>query len=110
MANTTPKIFGQLRPVNTVSPSLLYTAPLTKQAQVTLFISNQGGAAEFFRIALVPNGQSVSTARYVAFDTPLIGNGVFALTGIGLDSGDSIFVKSSLGNLSFTATGVEFSP
>lgn len=110
MANTTPKIFNQLRPLNTAVPSQLYSVPLQRQAQITLFVANQGNTGEFFRIALVPDGQSLTTARYIAFDTPLIGNGVFAVTGIGLDSGDSIFVKSAIGNLSFTATGIEFSP
>ena len=109
MTNTSPKIFNQLRPVS-VTPVQLYNVPAQRQAQVTLFVANQGGASEFFRIALVPDGQSLTTARYIAFDTPLIGNGIFAVTGIGLDSGDSIFVKSANGNLSFTATGIEFSP
>lgn len=110
MATSLPKIFGQLKPINVVSPNLLYSAPANKQAQVTIFVSNQSVTQEYFRIALVPNGQPVSAARYIAFDTPLIGYGVFAVTGIGLDTGDSIFVKSQLGNLSFTATGIEFSP
>jgi hypothetical protein len=110
MATTTPKIFGQLKPSNVVSPNLLYIAPAGKQAQITIFISNQGSGQDFFRVALVPNGQSITTARYVAYDTPLIGFGVFAVSGIGLDTGDSIFVKSSSGNLSFTATGIEFGP
>lgn len=109
MATSTPRIFGQSKPIGTVS-TILYTVPVNRQAQVTLFISNQSGSADNFQVALVQAGQTLGTARYIAYDTPLIGNGVFALTGIGLNSQDTIHVRSQLGNLSFTATGVEFSP
>ena len=109
MSTTIPKIFGQLKPAG-LTTNILYSVPIGKQAQVTIFVTNQGTGNESFRVGLVPNGQTLTTARYVAFDTPLIGNGVFAITGIGLDTQDTIYVRSSLGALSFTATGVEFSP
>jgi hypothetical protein len=109
MTTTTPQIFGQLQPTNTASASLLYQAPIYQQAQATVFVCNQTIAPEQFRIALVPRGTTIETANYIAYDTPLIGNGVFALSSIGLNSGDAIWVKSALGNLSFTATGIEFS-
>ena len=109
MATSIPRIFGQSKPVGTVTTTL-YIVPGSRQAQVTIFIANQSNSADNFQVALVQAGQTLTTARYVAFDTPLIGNGVFALTGIGLNSQDSIIVRSNFGNLSFTATGVEFSP
>lgn len=109
MTVTTPRIFGQIKPSDTLNESVLYTVPESRQAQVTMYVCNQGGGTEFFRIALVPSGGLVNSFRYVAFDTPLSGNGIFSVAGIGLNSGDSIWVKSSDGNLSFTATGIEFS-
>jgi hypothetical protein len=109
MATTTPRIFGQSKPLGTVDTAL-YVVPSNRQAQITIFIANQDGNFDTFQVALVQAGQTLTTARYIAFNTPLMGNGVFALTGIGLNSQDTIFVRSNLGNLSFTATGVEFAP
>ncbi len=109
MTVVTPKIFAQLKPSDTSNVNLLYTVPSGKRAQVTIFICNQGSNFEAFRIALVPSGGSPVTARFIAWDTPLIGNGVFSMTGIGLDVGESLWVKSSFGQLSFTATGIEMS-
>lgn len=109
MTVTTPKIFQQLKP-SSVSPiTEMYKVPAGKRAQVTVFVCNQANAADNFRIALVPAGFGVTDARYIAYDTPLIGNGVFSVSGIGLDAGESLWVKSTFGNLSFTATGIELS-
>lgn len=116
--STTPKIFGQLKPTDTVNDNKLYQAPATKQAQVTVFVANQDINAEAFRIALIPSASLATPApntlqanvvNYIAYDTALIGNGVFAVSSIGLNSGDAIYVKSQNGNVSFVATGIEFS-
>jgi len=109
MSINTPRIFGQLKPTDTVNPTILYTVSTNTRAQVTMFVCNQEADIEFFRIALVPFGGTLITARYIAFDSPLAGNGVFSVSGIGLNQGDSIWVKSASGNLSFTATGVQLS-
>jgi hypothetical protein len=109
MTINTPRIFGQIKPTDTDQPNLLYTVQLGTRAQVTIFVCNQENIPEFFRIALIPNGQGFAAARYIAWDTPLIGNAVFSVSGIGMNQGDSIWVKSNSGNLSFTATGIELS-
>jgi hypothetical protein len=108
MTTVTPMIFGQIKP-STPTPTAVYTVPQGAQAQLTLFVYNQGSGFDNFRIALVPNGQTITTARYLAYDTPLINNGVFALAGIGLNSGDTVFVQSANGGVSFTATGMQYS-
>lgn len=74
-----------------------------------MFVCNQTASVEFFRIALVQSGSGLTDARYIAFDSPLAGNGVFSVAGIGLNEGDSIYVRSTSGNLSFTATGIQLS-
>lgn len=107
MTVNTPKIFAQLKPTDTTNVTQMYSVPSGRRAQVTIFVCNQSGSAEFFRIALVPSGGTPTTARFIAWDTPLTGNGVFSVTGIGLDSGESLWVKSATGALSFTATGIE---
>lgn len=115
--STTPKIFGQLKPTDTVNDNLLYQVPANKQAQVTILVANQSSDAEAFRIALVPSASLTSPVpetlqsnpiNYIAYDTELIGNGVFAFSSLGLNSGDAIYVKSQNANVSFVATGIEF--
>ena len=109
MTVNTPRIFSQLMPSNIEIPTVLYTVPVNTRAQVTMFVCNQSSDVEFFRIALVPFGGTLIDARYVAFDSPLAGNGVFSMSGIGLSQGDSIHVRSNFGRLSFTATGLQLS-
>lgn len=109
MAITTPRIFAQLKPTDTVNETRLLQLNPATHGQVTLYVCNQGSGAEFFRIALVPANSVLASARYIAYDTPLTGNGVFSVAGIGLSAGDAIWVKSTNGDLSFTATGIEFS-
>lgn len=109
MAITTPRIFAQLKPDDIVNESRLFQLNDNTQAQVTLYVCNQGGSVEYMRIALVPANTTLTNPRFIAYDTPLTGNGVFSVSGIGLNEGDSIWVKSNFGNLSFTATGIEFS-
>ena len=109
MSVNTPRIFGQLKPQDVENPTILYTVPVNTRAQVTLFVCNQSADIEFFRIALVPAGGTIISARYIAWDSPLAGNGVFSVSGIGLNQGDSIWVKSFFGQLSFTATGLQLS-
>ena len=104
-----PRIFGQSKPTDTVNPSLLYIVPIGLSAQVSIFAGNQTNGYDNFSIAIIPNGQTLSAARYLAFNTPLVANGVFALSNIGMSGGYSIVVKSSGANVAFTATGMEFS-
>lgn len=113
MSTTTPKIFGQAKPPASGTGGgpetalTLYTVPPNKQAQVTIFICNQENLFDTFRVAIVQSGAVLSTARYISWDTPIVANGVFSLSGIGLNSGESVRVRSQFGYLSFTATGVE---
>lgn len=110
MTTNTPRIFGQLKPTDTANMTRLYQVPVNTRAQVTMFVCNQDDVAEYFRIALVPNPGDVlnlTTARYIAYDAILAPNGVFSVSGIGLNQGDAIWVKSTYGQLSFTATGIQ---
>jgi hypothetical protein len=111
MTITTPTIFGQVFAAPT--HQLLHQNSASNQAQVTVFVCNQGPVVDNFTIALIPSSQGSTTPvtkNYIAFDTPLIAGGVFAVSGIGLNVQDSIQVSSSQGTCSFTATGIEFAP
>jgi hypothetical protein len=111
MTINTPRIFGQLKPSLQPNdpPVSLYTVATNTRAQVTIFVCNLSSQIDSFKIALVQSGSGLSDARYIAWETPLVGNGVFSVSGIGLNQGDAIFVRSSNNTLSFTATGVQLS-
>jgi hypothetical protein len=115
MTVTTPKIFDQAKPPASgteggpTTITNLYTVPSGRQAQVTIFVCNQSNNLETFRIAIVQSGATMTEARYLSWDTPIVANGVFSFSGIGLNSGESIKVRSQYGFLSFTATGIELS-
>ena len=109
MSMNTPRIFNQLSPSDTGIMNLLYTVATNTRAQVTLFVCNRDADAEFFRIALVPSGGTLINASYIAYDSILAPHGVFSVSGIGMNVGDAIYVKSARGYLSFTATGIQLS-
>lgn len=105
---TTPRIFGQTKPVAMVETNLLTVAGGTT-VQLNMFVANQSPAIDTFYIQLVPSGDSPDPARYIAYNTPLLGNGVFSVSGISLSSGDAVMVTTGGGNCSITATGLQFS-
>ena len=104
MTTTTPQIFGQAKPVANIQTNLL-TVGLSEQAQISLFVCNQGSNQDNFSIELIPDGDSPDLSRYIAYNTPILANGVFAVAGVSLNSGDSVWVKTTNGNCSITATG-----
>jgi len=104
---TTPKIFGQAKPVAGIQTQLL-AVPANSTAQLNLFVANQGAAIDFFSIEIVPYGYSQDPSRFVAYNTPLIANGVFAMAGIGLSEYDTVLVSTQNGNCSITGTGLAF--
>jgi hypothetical protein len=109
MTTTTPQIFGQAKPVANIQTNLL-TVANDKQAQISLFVCNQGSVADSFSIELLPSGDSPDPSRYIAYNTPILANGVFAVAGVALNSGDSVLVSTTQGNCSITATGFSVNP
>jgi hypothetical protein len=105
MTTTTPQIFGQAKPVALVETTLL-TVSGTAQAQLSLFVCNQGATIDNFSIELIPSGDSPDPSRFIAYHTPILANGVFAVAGVSLNSGDSVVVSTVNGNCSITATGL----
>ena len=105
MTTTTPQIFGQALPVALVQTNLL-TVPSGAQAQINMFVCNQGAVYDYFSIELIPSGDNPDPSRFVAFNTPILPHGVFSMAGISLNSGDVVVVSTANGQCSFTATGM----
>lgn len=102
----TAKILGKSKPAATTDTDL-YTAPASTQAQATLFICNQSGGADTFRVALIEASGSLSDDDYIEYDFSLPANMTRTITGIALNAGEKISVRSGSGNISFVATGLE---
>ena len=100
------KILGKAKPAAGVNTTLL-TVASGKQAEVTLFITNQGANPDQIRVALTRSGEVLSSPDYIAWDIPITAPGVFNATGIGLAQGDFVTIRSALGYCSFVATGLE---
>ena len=107
MTTTTPKIFGQAKPVANVETTLLTTA-YTSQAQLSIFVANQSDAIDRFSIEIIPFDTSPDLSRFIAYNTPLLGNGIFAVSSVALNGGDQVIVSTANGDCSFTATGLQF--
>ena len=108
MTTTTPSILGQSFPDMGVDTTL-FTVASGQQVQFSLFVCNQNPDMDYFTIALVKSGGQTNPelpSTYIAYATPLIGNGVFSASGLYLNSGDQVRVMSANGGCSFTATGL----
>lgn len=58
-------------------------------------------------IALIKSGETLADKHKIFWDTPITVGDAVNLTGIALDVGDKISVKSTLGNVAFSVTSME---
>lgn len=102
------KVLGQSYPT-AATATTLYTVPASSSAVVsTINVCNQSGTADSVRIAVRPNGASLSNEHYISFNETLAANASLAYTiGITVDADDVITVYSSNGTSSFNAFGSE---
>ena len=108
MSTTIPSIIGQNYPAAGVDTNL-FTVPLNQQVQFSIFVCNQSSSYDYFTIALVKSGGQTSPelpSTFIAYNTPLVNNGVFSASGLYLNSGDQVRVMSTNGSCSFNATGI----
>jgi hypothetical protein len=104
---TTYAVLGQT--IGTPALQALYTAGASEQAVIsTITIANRGTAADTYRIAVRPDGESIANQHYIAYDASCPGNDTIALTlGITLNGNDVVSVYSGTTNLTFNAFGAE---
>jgi hypothetical protein len=105
---TTYKVLGQLNPSATTATTL-YTCPASTQTVIsTITICNQAGTSGTYRIAVRPNGATLSAEHYVVYDATIQANTTAAYTlGITIDASDVVTVYASSANISFNAFGSE---
>lgn len=98
------KILGQT--TGSLSDVNLYTVPIGSSSILsTVTICNTSTTASAYRLAAIPNGESLANRHYIAYETPISSNDTTALTlGITLSSGDKLNIYGS-GSLSFSVFG-----
>lgn len=104
---TNYKILGQAAPAAATNTTL-YTVPANTQTVVsTLSIANVS-LLDGFNVAVVPFGQVLSAKHYINFQNYVnTGDSIFLTLGLTLSAGDTIQVKSNLGNIAFGLFGSE---
>lgn len=105
---TTYKVLGQSAPSATTATTL-YTVPSSTQTVVsTIAVCNRGAAAATFRVAVRPNGASLASEHYIAYDAEVTANNTTFITiGATLGDTDVVTVYASTADLTFSAFGSE---
>lgn len=104
------KVLGQSAPSATTNTNL-YIVPTGKQAIVsTITVANRAGSTATYRLAIRPNGATLSNEHYIAYDVVLAANDTTALTiGLSLGDEDVITAYASSASISFGVFGSEIS-
>lgn len=84
----------------------LYTVPASTFSVVSVNIVNRGGTAITVRIA-ISSSATPTDAEYIEYDTSLSAKGVLERTGLVLDAGKLLVVRSSAVNTNAVVYGIE---
>jgi hypothetical protein len=84
----------------------VYTCPVDTFAVVTISVCNRAATAATIQIAIASSA-TPGNAEYIEFNTSLSANGVLERTGVVLDAGKLIVVRSSAISVSTVVYGIE---
>jgi hypothetical protein len=97
-------ILSEVKPAATDNV-VVYSVPPGEHVTGTVFCLNQDDAPDFVDVALVSNGNVLSSNSYVCYETIAYHGQSIYLQEIYLSSQDNIVVRSANGSTSFTFTG-----
>jgi hypothetical protein len=86
----------------------VYTCPVDTFTVLTVSICNRGASPATVQIA-VASSATPNAAEYLEFDTSLSAKGVLERTGIVMDAGKLLVVRSSATSVNAVAYGIETS-
>jgi hypothetical protein len=107
---TNYKVLGQISP-SAASATTLYTVPSATETVISsLVVANISTSTLSYRIAVRPDGETLASKHYIAYDTVIAPNTstVYNIA-LCLNAGDVITVYESGADLSFSAYGSEIS-
>lgn len=99
-------ILGTPQDLAAATDTTIYTCPSSTFTVATVSICNRGTSDATVRVAVSGSG-TPSNADYLEFDTVLSAKGVLERTGIVLQAGKLIVVRSSATDVNAIAYGIE---
>lgn len=84
----------------------LYTCPADTFCVASVSIVNRNATSVTVRLSLSASGTPTND-EYIEYETTVLANGVLERTGIVLQAGKNIVVRSSAINVNAVATGIE---
>ena len=89
-----------------VTLTTVYTVPATTFTVATVSVVNRGASAALIRIALASSA-SPTDAEWLEYDVSLSPKGVLERTGIVMDAGKLLVVRSSAASVNAVVYGIE---
>ena len=103
------KVLGQVNPTAALLTEVYQVPEYTTAVVSSIMVTNRSATATTFRIAVAPLAVPDSLEQYVFYDAPILGNDtVGAVVGVTLSAFDVVRVYATLGTLSFSLFGSEY--